>query len=255
MLDFGSFDLVYLLPFIAVGFVAQLVDGALGMAFGVICNTLLVGVVGVPPAHASAQVHVVKAFTGAISGLSHVLHGNIDWKLFWKLTLPAMVGGILGAYGLTSIDASVAKPFVLLFLTGIGIFLLWRGLRFRPIARRVRHVEPIGFVGGFLDAGGGGGWGPIVTPNLLMQGIEPRIAIGTVNTAEFFLTIVISATFIYHLGIADFAGATLGLLIGGVLAAPFGAWAAKHFPPRYLLILVGTVLTLTSAWGVWQAWG
>lgn len=251
----AGLDFYAILPFIAIGFAAQLVDGALGMAFGVICNTLLVGVVGIAPAQASAQVHVVKAFTGAISGLSHVLHGNIDWKLFWKLTLPAMLGGVLGAYGLTSIDAAVAKPFVLLFLTGIGLFLLWRGLRFTPIVRRVRHVRPLGFIGGFLDAGGGGGWGPIVTSNLLIQGIEPRIVIGTVNTAEFFLTIVISAAFIYHLGIADFAGATLGLLIGGVVAAPFGAWAAKHIPPRLLLIMVGVVLTITSAYGIWTAWG
>lgn len=254
-MEFAIADLVPLLPFIAVGFAAQLVDGALGMAFGVICNTLLVGVLGVPPAQASARVHVVKAFTGAISGISHVLHGNIDWKLFWKLLIPASIGGVLGAYGISVIDAKLAKPFVLLFLTCIGLYLLWRGLNFRPVKRRVRFVEPLGFVGGFLDAGGGGGWGPVVTSNLLIQGAEPRMVVGTVNTVEFFLTVVISAAFIYHLGFADLAGATLGLLIGGVLAAPFGAWAAKHFPPRVLMVLVGVVLTLTSAYGVWQAWG
>lgn len=252
-MEFGAFDLAQLLPFIAVGFAAQLVDGALGMAFGVICNTLLVGVLGVPPAQASARVHVVKCFTGAISGLSHVLHGNIDWKLLWKLTIPAIFGGVLGAYGLTSIDAAVAKPFVLAFLTAIGLYLLWRGVVYRPVVRRVRLVHPLGFIAGFLDAGGGGGWGPIVTSNLLIQGAEPRKVVGTVNTAEFFLTVAISAAFIWHLGVADIAGATLGLLIGGVLAAPLGAWAAKHFPPRTLLILVGVVLTLTSGFGVYRA--
>lgn len=255
MLEFGAFDLGFLLPFIAVGFAAQLVDGALGMAFGVICNTLLVGLLGVPPAQASARVHVVKCFTGAISGLSHVLHGNVDWPLFWKLTPPAIAGGVLGAYGLTSIDAAVAKPFVLLFLSAIGLFLLWRGITYVTVKRKVRHVRPLGFIGGFLDAGGGGGWGPVVTSNLLIQGAEPRKVVGTVNTAEFLLTVAISAAFITRLGVADLAGATLGLLIGGVLAAPFGAWAAKHFPPRVMLILVGVTLTLTSAYGLYQGLG
>jgi uncharacterized protein len=251
--DLGSVDLMALLPFIAVGFAAQLIDGALGMAFGVICNTLLVGVLGVPPAKASAQVHVVKCFTGAISGISHVLHGNVDWRLFWKLTLPAIAGGVLGAYGLTSIDAAVAKPFVLAFLTLIGLYLLWRGFNHIEIKRKVRHVRPLGFIGGFLDAGGGGGWGPVVTSNLLIQGAEPRKVIGTVNTAEFFLTVAISAAFIWHLGMADLAGVTLGLLIGGVLAAPLGAWAAKHFAPRFLMKLVGVVLTVTSIYGIYSA--
>lgn len=251
----SGLDLAALLPFIAIGFAAQLVDGALGMAFGVICNTLLVGVVGVPPAQASAQVHVVKAFTGAISGVSHVLHGNVNWQLFWRLTPAAIVGGVIGAYVLSSVDGAVAKPFVLLFLTGMGLFLLWRGIGYEPIPRAVRHVRPLGFIGGLLDATGGGGWGPVVTSNLLMQGAEPRMVVGTVNTAEFFLTIAISTAFLLHLDVVDFAGATLGLLIGGVLAAPFGALAAKYFPPRLLMMLVGVVLTITSLYGIWTAWG
>ncbi len=255
MFDFSTIDVGYLLPFIAVGFAAQLVDGALGMAFGVISNTLLVAVMGVPPAQASARVHVVKCFTGAISGLSHVLHGNIDWKLFWRLLLPAMAGGVIGAYGLTAIDASVVKPFVLLFLSGIGVHLLWWGINYKPRDHKVKHVRLLGFAGGFLDAGGGGGWGPVVTSNLLIQGAEPRKVVGTVNSVEFFLTLAISAAFITRLGFADLAGATLGLLIGGTAAAPFGAWAAKHFAPRIMLVLVGAVLTLTSIYGLWHAWG
>lgn len=247
-----EFDLAALLPFIAVGFAAQLVDGALGMAFGVISNTLLVAVIGVAPAQASAQVHVVKAFTGGISGLSHLLHGNIDWRLFGRLLPPAMVGGVLGAYGLASLEAGGVKPFVLGFLTIMGLYLLLRGLQLRAFVHRVRHVGPLGFIGGFLDAGGGGGWGPVVTSNLLVQGGEPRTVVGTVNTAEFFLTIVISAAFIAKLGWANFTTATVGLLIGGVLAAPFGAWAAKHFAPRTMLVLVGVVLTLTSGFSLWR---
>jgi len=254
-MDFGSIDFAYLLPFIGVGFAAQLVDGALGMAFGVICNTMLVALVGVPPALASAQVHVVKCFTGAISGISHLLHGNIDWHLFWKLLLPAMAGGVLGAYGLASVDPSFIKPWVLGFLTLMGIYLLLRGLKSWEAKRKIRHVRPLGFIGGFLDAGGGGGWGPVVTSNLLVQGGEPRKVVGTVNSVEFFLTVTISAAFIAKLGWADFSLATIGLLIGGILAAPFGAWAAKHFSPRTMLVMVGVVLTITSGYSLWKVWG
>lgn len=250
-----EFDLAALLPFIAVGFAAQAVDGALGMAFGVISNTLLVGVLGVPPAQASQRVHVVECFTTATSGLSHLLHGNIDKRLFFRLLLPGMAGGLLGAYVLTSLHADVVKPFVLLYLTLIGLMLLYRGLRYPPQGKPAKVVAPLGLVGGFLDAAGGGGWGPVVTSNLLIQGADPRKVVGTVNAVEFFLTLTISAAFIYHLGFADLAGATLGLLIGGVAAAPLGAWAAKHIPAKPMLVLVGVVLTATSLFGVWKAWG
>lgn len=254
-MEFGGFDLASLLPFIAVGFAAQLVDGALGMAFGVITNTLLVAVLGVPPAQASQRVHVVECFTTAVSGISHLLHRNIDGRLFVRLLVPGMIGGLLGAYVLTSIDAEVVKPFVLAYLTGIGVYLLARGILWPPKIKEAKFIAPLGLVGGFLDAAGGGGWGPVVTSNLLIQGADPRKVVGTVNSVEFFLTLTVSAAFIYHLGIADVAGATLGLLIGGIMAAPIGAWAAKHFPPKVMLILVGIVLTLTSGYGVWRAWG
>ncbi|MEQ1499030.1 MAG: sulfite exporter TauE/SafE family protein [Novosphingobium sp.] len=254
-MDSFSFDLAALLPFIMVGFAAQLVDGALGMAFGVISNTLLIGVMGVPPALASQRVHLVECFTTATSGISHLIHGNIDRKLFFRLLVPGMVGGVLGAYALTNIDASVVKPFVLLYLSSIGVYILVRGLFWPPKMREARLIAPLGLFGGFLDAAGGGGWGPVVTSNLLIQGADPRKVVGTVNAVEFFLTLTVSAAFIWHLGIADLAGATLGLLIGGLLAAPLGAWAAKHFNPKTMLILVGTVLTVTSLYGVYRAWG
>jgi uncharacterized membrane protein YfcA len=252
-MEFGAFDLAYLIPFIAVGFAAQLVDGALGMAFGVISNTLLVAVLGVPPAIASQRIHVVECFTTATSGISHLLHGNIDGYLFVRLLVPGMIGGAAGAYVLTSLDAEVVKPFVLTYLAGIGLYLLWRGILYPPQHQRARLIAPLGLLGGFLDAAGGGGWGPVVTSNLLVQGAEPRKVVGTVNAVEFFLTLTISAAFIYHLGLADVAGATLGLLIGGIAGAPFGAWAAKHFPPKTMLILVGVVLTLTSGFGAYRA--
>lgn len=252
-MDFGAFDFGALLPFILIGFAAQLVDGAVGMAFGVIMNTLLVGVLGVPPALASQRVHVVECFTTFTSSISHLLHRNIDRKLFFRLLIPGLIGGISGADLLSNIHAEVVKPFVLAYLTAIGLYLLWRGLLYPPKQREAKVVAPLGLLGGFLDAMGGGGWGPVVTSNLLVQGAEPRKVVGTVNSVEFFLTVAVSATFIYNLGIADLAGATLGLLIGGVLAAPLGAFAARHFPAKTMLILVGIVLTLTSGYGVYTA--
>ena len=254
-MDLSGFDLTALWPFIAVGFAAQLVDGALGMAFGIISNTALVAVLGVPPALASQRIHVVECFTTAISGISHLIHRNIDKRLFFRLLVPGMIGGVTGAYLLSSLDAGVVKPFVLLYLAGIGVYLLVRGLLYPPAVREAKHMAPLGLVGGFLDAAGGGGWGPVVTSNLLIQGADPRKVVGTVNAVEFFLTLTVSAAFIWKLGVADLAGATLGILIGGVIAAPIGAWAAKHFSPKVMLVLVGIVLTLTSVYGVYRAWG
>ena len=253
MFDFAAFDFYALLPFIAVGFAAQLIDGALGMAFGVITNTLLVGILGLPPAQASAKVHVVETFTTAMSGLSHFFHGNIEWPLFWRLLITGVVGGIAGAYVLTSIDASVIKPFILAYLIGIGIWLLVRGFLWQPTFKTAKIITPLGLIGGFLDAAGGGGWGPVVTSNLLVQGAEPRKVVGTVNSVEFFLTVTISVAFIYHLGFADIAGPTLGMLIGGVAAAPIGAIAAKRIPAKVMLIMVGVVLSLTSGYSLWKA--
>jgi hypothetical protein len=157
-----------------------------------------------------------------------------------------MIGGVAGAYLISNVDGEAIKPFVLTYLTGIGIWLLVRGVLYPPKILRLKVVEPLGLVGGFLDAAGGGGWGPVVTSNLLVQGAEPRKVVGTVNSVEFFLTLTISATFISQIGVQDLVGSTLGLLIGGVLAAPFGAIMAKHLSPKLMLILVGIVLSLTS---------
>ncbi|MBB3346311.1 MULTISPECIES: sulfite exporter TauE/SafE family protein [unclassified Sphingomonas] len=249
----SQLDVAGLLPFIAVGFGAQLVDGALGMAFGVICNTLLVAVMGVAPARASANVHIVETFTTAVSGISHALHGNIDRRLFLRLLIPGVIGGVTGAYLLTNLDGNTVKPFVLGYLIAVGVYLLIRGLLFPPKVSKPKVVEPLGLIGGFMDAAGGGGWGPIVTSNLLVQGVEPRKVVGTVSAVEFFLTTIVSATFIYHLGVKDFATATIGLLIGGVVAAPFGALFAKRIPMKLMLVLVGAVLTITSTYGFVRA--
>ena len=249
MLSFTDFSLADLLPFILIGFGAQLIDGALGMAFGVISNTLLISI-GVPPAAASAGVHTVESFTTAVSGISHVAHRNVDWNLFGRLVIPGVIGGVIGAYLLTNIHADTARPVVLAYLSCIGVYILWRGLRHEHVDKRPKHVAPLGLAGGFLDAAGGGGWGPIVTSNLLVQGANPRKVIGTVNTAEFFLTVTISATFIAALGWEAFTSATLGLLIGGLLAAPLGGYFASRIAPKRLLILVGAVLLITSGYGI-----
>lgn len=240
-----------LLPFILIGFAAQLVDGALGMAYGQISSTLLVSM-GVPPAAASAGVHTAETFTTAISGISHVAHGNVDWRLLIRIAVPGVIGGILGAYLLTRISAEAARPIVLIYLTALGLYLFYRGVMHRHTERKPRIVEPLGLVGGFLDASGGGGWGAIVTSNLLVQGSNPRRTIGTVNAAEFFVTLTISATFLAAIGWEAFTTATVGLLIGGVVAAPFGAWIAKLVQPDRLLTFVGALVTLVSGFALYR---
>jgi len=250
--DLSAVSAVELLPFVAVGFVAQFVDAALGMAFGVISSTLLLSL-GVPPASVSSGVHTVESFTTAASAVSHVAHKNVDWRLFARLVVPGVIGGVLGAYVLTQIPAQAARPMIMAYLAVIGVYLLWRGLTYPPVERRPRIVVPLGLVGGFLDAAGGGGWGPVVTSNLLVQGASPRKTIGTVNTAEFFLTVTISMTFITALGVSAFTIATAGLLIGGIMASPLGAFVAAHVPAKPLLVMIGIVLTLTSAFGIYSA--
>ena len=252
MFTSGADFVEILLPFIAVGFLAQLIDGALGMAFGVISTTLFI-TLGVPPAVASAGVHTVECFTTGVSGFSHILHRNVDWKMLARLALPGVVGAVLGAYVLTQIDAATVKPFVLAYLAAIGGYLIWRGFHYPPHHKPPRIVEPLGLAGGFLDAAGGGGWGPVVTGNLLVQGAEPRKTIGTVNTAEFLVTVSASVTFILSLGIQAFTTATLGLLIGGVAAAPIAAMVARRARAKLLLVMVGIVLSLTSLYGIYRA--
>jgi uncharacterized membrane protein YfcA len=245
------FDPASLLPFILIGFAAQLIDGALGMAFGQISSTLLI-TLGVPPAAASASVHTAETFTTAVSGISHVAHRNVDWWLFLRIMIPGVIGGVAGAYLLTQISAEVAKPAVLTYLALLGVYLFYRGIMHRHTEKRPKIIAPLGLAGGFLDAAGGGGWGAIVTSNLLVQGSNPRKTIGTVNTAEFFLTVTISATFIATLGWEAFTVATVGLLVGGVVAAPFGAMIAKKVNPDKLLTFVGIVVTLTSGYGLYR---
>ncbi|WPZ04169.1 sulfite exporter TauE/SafE family protein [Blastomonas marina] len=245
-----------LLPFILVGFAAQIIDGALGMAFGVITQTTLVSLMGLPPATASASVHLVEVFTTGTSGASHLWRKNIDWPLFWRLVPAGVTAGVLGAYVLSSVDASAAKPFVMIYLAAIGLFLFYKAIFFGrwPRFKDPRFTRPLAFIGGFLDSAGGGGWGPVVTSNLLVQGGDPRTMIGTVNTAEFLLTLAVSVTFLITLGASAFSEAVIGLIIGGVVAAPIGAILASRINARALLFMVATVLTATSLFAVVRHW-
>jgi len=254
MFDFSSVTLADIAPFIAIGFAAQLIDGALGMAFGVISQTLLVSI-GLPPAAASASVHLVEVFTTGASGASHILHRNVDWGLFRRLVPFGVAGGVLGAYVLSSIDASAARPFVMAYLALIGVFLLYKAIRMgQPKFEDPQTTRPLALVGGFLDAAGGGGWGPVVTSNLLVQGSDPRKTVGTVNAAEFLLALAVSIAFLATLGLEAFTIATVGLIVGGVAAAPIGALLAKRLRPRLLLGTVAIVLIVTSVYSILRAW-
>ncbi|MCV3242238.1 sulfite exporter TauE/SafE family protein [Mesorhizobium sp. ZC-5] len=250
--------------FAVVGFLAQAVDGALGMAYGVISSTTLLAF-GVPPAHASAAVHGAEMFTTAASGSAHLYHRNIDWKLFWRLAPFGIIGGCLGAYVLTGIDASVMKPVVTTYLALIGAWLLFRSFRkipSNPVPRAI--VAPLGLGGGFLDAAGGGGWGPIVTTGLLGAGGQARFVIGTVNASEFLITLSVSLTFLIALltGHWEDAGdltknlaAVAGLVVGGVCAAPLAGLMVRRLREKVLLRLVGTLIVLLAGWQTAQLLG
>lgn len=250
-----------LLLFVAVGFLAQMVDGALGMAYGVISSSVLMAF-GVPPAAASATIHVAEVFTTGASATSHILHKNVEWRLFWPLMLAGVVGGSAGAYLLTQLDGNKVKPFVSAYLACIGAYILYRTWRrSRPHEVPQFMVPPLGLAGGFLDAIGGGGWGPMVTSTLVGAGKEPRRAIGTVNAAEFFVTVAVSAAFLFVLLTGQWRGTVFrqqawsvgGLILGGILAAPLAGWVVKVIPARALQWGVGLLILALSAWQISHA--
>ncbi|MDP1599881.1 sulfite exporter TauE/SafE family protein [Phenylobacterium sp.] len=242
--------------FAAVGFAAQLVDGALGMAYGVVSTTVLLAN-GVPPATASASVHAAKVFTGAASAVSHIAHRNVDWRLLVLLAAGGMLGGVVGTYLLTSVDGEQIKPFVVAWLGLMGLVILyraWKGARPKPFSWK--GPFPLGLVGGFFDAVGGGGWGPVVTSTLLGSGADPRKAIGTTNAAEAFVAAAVSAAFLAALvsghwetdDLAQHLWSVLGLIAGGVVAAPLAGWMTKVLPIRALTWIVGLVVTGLAIW-------
>lgn len=233
------------LLYVTVGLVAQMVDGAVGMAYGVTSSSVLLSF-GMPPATASACVHASETFTTAASGAAHWKLGNVDKRLIARLAVPGMIGGALGAYVLSNISGDTIKPIIAIYLLLMGVYIVWKALQPPPVLHEPpRHVAPLGFVGGFVDSVGGGGWGPIVTSALIGQGTTPRYAIGTVNLAEFFVTLTVTLTFLFTIGL-EMWPIIAGLVLGGILAAPFAALVTKHLPDKPLMIIVGCVIVLLS---------
>ena len=229
-----------LLPYIAIGFAAQLIDGALGMAYGVTASSLLLGL-GVPPAVSSATVHAAECFTTGTSALSHHAFGNIDRRLFRRLLLPGILGAAVGAYLLSRIDGAMLKPWIAGYLLLMGVVILVKAFRVFPSRQVTSHITPLGFFGALVDAIGGGGWGPIVASNLLARGNEFRVTVGSVNAVEFFVTLTASIVFLLTLGLGHWQ-IVVGLAIGGVIAAPLGGWLVKRVRPRPMLCLVGLLV-------------
>jgi uncharacterized protein len=237
---------------IAVGFLAQIVDGTLGMAFGVISTSFML-VIGLAPAQASAIVHTAEIFTTGASATSHLYHRNVDWRLVMRLGGAGVLGAVLGAWVLSNVDSTVVKPYLAAYLVVIGGFILFKAWRM-PATRDAptAWAAPIGLVAGFLDASGGGGWGPVATSTLVGSGHAPRTTIGSVNTTEFFVTTAAATTFLVELGASPLRD-LVPLVIGGLLAAPLGGWGVKHLPARVLMIAVGILVMALSGWQLARA--
>jgi uncharacterized protein len=238
--------------FIVIGLAAQLVDGALGMAFGLVSSSILLGM-GLPPAAVSASVHTAEVFTTGVSGASHAYFRNIDKRLFWRLTISGTIGGVIGAYVLTQLPGELIRPFIYIYLLALSVLILLRSAgKFVP-KQEIRRVPVLGFFAGLLDASGGGGWGPLATSTLLAGGGKARTTIGTVSAAEFVITLAVSLTFFLSIGIQHLE-IVLGLLIGGALAAPFAAYLVKHVSERRILTIVGVVVLCISLYHIGRAW-
>ncbi|EWS82428.1 sulfite exporter TauE/SafE family protein [Brachybacterium phenoliresistens] len=237
-----------------VGLAAQLVDGSLGMAYGVTSTTLLLAI-GANPAAASATVHLAEIGTTLASGASHWRFKNVDWKVVARIGIPGAIGAFAGATFLSWLSTEIAKPLMSVLLLGLGVYVLIRftvrGLRTDRLGQplRKRFLTPLGLVAGFMDATGGGGWGPVGTPAILASGrLEPRKVVGSIDTSEFFVAIAASAGFLLGLGTAGIDPAwALALLIGGLIAAPIAAWLVRLVPPRVLGSAVGGVIVVTNA--------
>jgi uncharacterized membrane protein YfcA len=232
------------LLFVIAGFVAQLIDGALGMAYGVTASSLLLSF-GLPPAVTSATVHAAECFSTGASALSHRAFGNVNSLLFRRLLLPGVAGAVVGAYLLSNFQGDAIRPLIAIYLFGMGIVILVKAFREFPSRAVSTHLVPLGFFGAFLDAVGGGGWGPIVSSTLIARGHDVRSTVGSVNAVEFFVTVAASVTFFITMGLSNWP-IIVALAIGGLLAAPLGAWACRHIPVKPFMIGVGVLVCILS---------
>ena len=236
--------------FVLVGLAAQVIDGTLGMAYGISANTLLISM-GITPVQASASIHIAEVATTGISGISHYGFGNVDVELVKKLIIPGIIGAITGTLLLVWLPMDLIKVGVALYLLFMGLTILLKSRRIKTTKKRHHNVTPLGFWGGLLDAAGGGGWGTIVASTLVAKGSVPRLAVGTVNLAEFFVALASSLVFIISLPMINWRIA-LGLALGGAIAAPFAAYFAKNIPAKPFMILIGCAIVLMSAYSVYQ---
>ena len=244
------------------GFVAQLVDGALGMAYGATSSTLVLAI-GLSPATASASVHLAEVGTTLVSGASHWRFGNVDWRTVRRIGIPGALGAFVGAVVLSSVSAEVAKPWMASVLLVLGAYVLARFSLRRAVQRpgrryvRGRYLAPLGLTAGFVDATGGGGWGPVATPTLIATGrMEPRKVIGSVDTSEFLVAISASIGFLLALGSQGIRWSIVGaMLVGGILAAPLAAWLVQKVTARLLGVSVGGLIVITNARTLFDATG
>lgn len=230
----------------AVGLVAQLIDGALGMAYGITSTSFLLSI-GVPPATASASVHIAEVFTSGLSGISHWKLGNVNKALFCRLVIPGVIGGVVGAYILSSLDGKLLRPWISGYLMLMGIYILIRAFKRISVATEPpTFVAPLALTGGFVDAVGGGGWGPVVSTTLLGRGQEPRRTIGSVNAAEFFIAAATGLSLVFMAEVTAWT-TIAGLIFGGMFAAPLAAVLTRYAPTKLLMILVGVLIVTLSA--------
>ncbi|MDQ0184515.1 sulfite exporter TauE/SafE family protein [Cytobacillus kochii] len=251
-----------LLLFIFIGLFAQLIDGALGMAYGVTSTSLLLAF-GIVPAVASASVHLAEVVTTAASGISHIKFGNVDKQTVFKLIIPGSIGAFLGATFLSNIPGDLAKPYIALFLLLLGVFIFIRFLfKYKESSNKSsinlskKQSIPLGFIAGFADATGGGGWGPVTTPVLLSKkGVSPRKVVGTVDTSEFAIALSASIGFLISLGWNEVNWLWVGaLMVGGVIAAPIAAWLVQKLNPQLMGVLVGGFIILINIQTIVQTW-
>ncbi len=236
---------------VIIGFLAQIIDGALGMAYGISATTFLLSM-GTQPAIASASVHIAAVFTTGLSGIAHVKFGNVSKSLFIRLLLPGIIGAFCGVIFVTKLDGSIIKPLVSFYLLIMGILIIKKSMQTKKQKKiNDSKISKLALAGGFMDSAGGGGWGPIVTSTLVGAGQDPRSTIGSVNFAEFFLTLATAGFFSIFITTAPWPIIS-GLVVGGLFAAPFAAFLCKYLPIKLLMVVVGCVVSILSIINIFQ---